>query len=313
MYENLHLCINGEDLDLDSGQWQNQKILEYWDSKLRTTPWRSFRKIKISLTPNLYKNGTRIWDLSNLFEISQVVAPRLQLGLWDQVLGGCCKVEVVCCETDGNHISHYNNSAAVEELPLPCWTFFQLGLVVETWGWLRFPGGRHYSTLIHMPNVILLLCGTDSQPRILEFWIKWLSEVWETPTPLPIDDRVVSQTALTHKHTRKYGFVCVSNSSDDRWILVEGLQVKDASSGHTKFTHKKDIAIENQLGAYRENADHLLKQIRNHTMDLPAPVTYHPDKYFQLAQDLRTKGASTWHDRHNRKTERLPKRGGTLV
>jgi hypothetical protein len=289
MYESLHLRINGDDLDLDTGQWQNQKILGYWDFKMRTTPWKSFRKVKVSLIPSLYKNGTRIWNLSNLFEISQVVAPKLQLELWDRVQAGRCKVEVVCCEIDGNHISHYNNSATVEELPLPCWTFFQLGLVLETWGWLHWPDGHCYSTLIHMPNVILPLCGTDAQPRVLEFWIKWLSEVWEMPKSLPMADRVVSQREFTRKQTRKYGFVSVSNSSNDRWILVEGLQVKDASSERTKFTHTKDITIENQLGAYRVKADHLLKQIRHHAVDLPAPMTYRPDKYLQLAQDLRTK------------------------
>jgi hypothetical protein len=289
MYENLHLCISGEDLDLDMGSWKNQDILAYWESKLRTIPWKSFRKIKISLIPSLYKNGTRIWNLTNLFEITQVFVPKLRLEICDEVQKGRCKVEVLCCEIDGNHISHYDNSAAVEELPLPSWTFFQLGLVLETWRWLHRKDGNPYSTFIHMPNVVLPLHATEYHPRILGSWISWLGEVWETPTSVPVNDEAVSQRDFTSEHKRKYGFVSVSGSSKDRWILVQGLQAEHSCAQNTKYKHTRDTKIENQLGPCRVKADDLLKQIRHHAVDLPAPIAQRRAKHLQLAEDLRMK------------------------
>jgi hypothetical protein len=130
----------------------------YWNTKLKTTPWRSFSKIKIRLKPNLPYGS--LWGredtdphlaVNNVSKAMAPVALTLCNALADRVQSGHCQVQLICYKVGGS-LAKDHAEASLGQMLWSCWNFSNVVFVLESWQWLKCSKEERP---IHVPNTLV--------------------------------------------------------------------------------------------------------------------------------------------------------------
>jgi hypothetical protein len=285
--ETLCLYISAADENVSCPKkLQTKEIIAFWERKLQLVPWTIFRKIKIFLMPGLRYHGFRSHHLEKMFEITSVVAPKLQALLSERVQTGDCLIELVYCEMDGNHTSHHYD-ATLGDIPLPCWTFVDLGYSLEIWAWLRRTSVEQPSPVIHLPNVALVARTSEQTPLKVQYFSRWLGRIWNAEISPAVTGRAISREDFMEKNSREVRIV--DATPDDLCFLLSSAKIEGTRGEDPTLIYADAEEIAFHMSPLFEEAGKTLRHIGFLMKAAPSPPIDLQAKYTRLAEDLHTK------------------------
>ena len=266
---------------------QKEEILAFWERKLQLVPWDIFRRVKIFLMPGLCIHGLRSHDLERLFEITQVIAPRFQALLGKRVQNGDCKVELTCCELDGEHASSHQDGV-LRDIPLPCWQIVDLDYLLEMWAWLRRTNTEQSYAMIHLPNVVLVTRHSNQLPLKINYFSGWLGRVWNTETPPAVTGPTgITRDGFIKKNEHEISLVDAVPS--DICFLLRGAKFEDTDRKGPTLIHTDTVEIAFSISAPFADARKILAEIWFWMQAMPKAPRWFRKKYIELADDLHSK------------------------